>query len=332
VDIPRTTRTLSQEDIDALFGVAQGGSQVSGPKQKVEDLDLRKSSPLSTEQVRVVTALYESLARRLGDSLGAYLRVGFEMDLVSAERLTFAEFLVGVPELTYSASFQTLPIDAPVLIQVDLSLAFPIVDLVLGGSGSDTTEPRELTEIEEDIFEAVVALIARDLEISWAPIVELKIKFEQRQPFAQLQNLMLPNEKILSLNFDARIPNVRGAINIVFSGLIANALLHKLSLQGSAIKRTPSRDMRRRIRERLLGSTFRAELDLPSSPISVRQILEIKEEQVLVLPNRASDPIQLKIAGTPMFAAYPVRQGSRKSARIEQKGWSANEPPGKDEP
>src|SRR5262249_5500236 len=149
--------------------------------------------------------------------------------------------------------------------------------------------------------------IARDLQISWAPIVELNIQFEQRQPFAQMQSLMLPNEKILSLNFEVRIPNVRGAINIVFSGLIANALLHKLSVQGSSIKRTPSRDMRRRIRDRLLGSAFRAQLDLPASPLSVREILDIKEDGVLVLPNRASDPVQLKIAGIPMFGAYPVR-------------------------
>lgn len=322
----RTTKALSREEIDALFSVAQ--ARLEDPKPKVEELDLRKSSPLSTEQVRVVTALYESLARRLGDSLGAYLRVGFEMNLVSVERLTFAEFLVGVPELAYSASFRTLPIDAPVLIQVDLSLVFPIVDLVLGGSGSDTTEPRELTEIEEEIFEAVVALIARDLRISWAPIVELNIQFEQKQPYAQLQNLMLPNEKILSLRFDARIPNVRGAINIILSGLIANALLHKLSLQGSAIKRAPSRDTRRRIRERLLGGAFRAQLDLPPNPLSVREILDIKEGQVLVLPYRASDPIQLKIAGVPMFTAYPVRQGTRKGAKIERKGWSGNEPAG----
>jgi flagellar motor switch protein FliM len=246
------------------------------------------------------------------------------MNLVSAERLTFAEFLVGVPELTYSASFRTLPIDAPVLIQVDMSLVFPMLDLVLGGAGSDSTDPRDLTEIEEEIFEAVVALIARDLQISWAPVVELSIQFEQRQPFAQMQNLLLPNEKVLSLNFEARIPNVRGAINIVFSGLIANALLHKLSVQGSSIKRTPSRDMRRRIRDRLLGSSFQTQLDLPPSSLSVREILDIKEDSVLVLPNLANEPVQLKIGGVPMFSASPVRQGKQKGARIQQHGWASS--------
>src|SRR5262249_2530529 len=142
--------------------------------------------------------------------------------------------------------------------------------------------------------------------------------------------LMLPNEKILSLNFEVHIPNVRGAINIVFSGLIANALLHKLSVQGSSTKRTPSRDMRRRIRDRLLGSSFRTQLDLPLSTLSVGEILDIKENEVLVLPNRASEPAQLKVAGVPMFAAYPVRQGSQKGARIQHKSWAENKTPAKE--
>ena len=273
----------------------------------------------------MVSALHESLARRLGDSLGAYLRAAFEMHLVSAERLTFEEFLVGLPELTYSASFRTLPIDAPILIQVDLSLVFPIVDLVLGGSGADPTEPRDLTEIEEEIFDAVAILIARDLEVSWAPILELNIQFAHREPFAQMQNLMLANEKVLSLNFEVRMPNARGAINIAFSALIANALLHKLSIQGSSIKRTPSRDMRRRIQQRLLASTFKAQLDLPPSRLSVREVLALKEGQVQVLPIPIQNPIDLRIAGMPMFSAYPVRHGMKKGARIENR--IASKPP-----
>src|SRR5262249_4908168 len=115
-----------------------------------------------------------------------------------------------------------------------------------------------------------------------------------------------------------------------FSGLIANALLHKFSLQGSSIKRTPSRDMRRRIRERLLESSFRAQLDLPPSTLSVGEILGIAEDEVLVLPNRANDPVQLKIAGVPLFAAYPVRQGPQKGARVDEKGWRGNRPPDKE--
>src|SRR5271167_5175956 len=105
-------KILSQEEIDALFSAAQQGPQGGreAAKKKVEPCDLRRSSTLTADQVRVVTALHESLARRLGNSLGVYLRVAFEMNLVSAAQLTFDEFLSRVPELTYLASLHILPI------------------------------------------------------------------------------------------------------------------------------------------------------------------------------------------------------------------------------
>ena len=312
-------KILDQSEIDALFSAAQR-TEKPGKGQapnKVEKCDLRKSSTLSADQVRVVTTLHESLARRLGSSLGAYLRVGFEMNLVSAEQLTYREFLARVPELTYLASVRILPIDARAAIQADLSLVFPIVDLVLGGSGADQIDPRDLTEIEEQIFETVVSLIARDLQTTWAPVLELDIQFDQRQQYAQVQSLMLPLEKILSLSFEIRLLDSRGTLSMGFPAVVANALLRKMSVQWSYSERIPSRESRRRMRNRLLDSNFEAQLRLPPSLLTVRELLAVEPGHVLMLPKRAREPIHLDIAGRPMFLAYPVGHGTQRGARIE---------------
>jgi flagellar motor switch protein FliM len=46
---------------------------------------------------------------------------------------------------------------------------------------------------------------------------------------------------------------------------------------------------------------------------------EIDARHVLALPTSAREPIHLNIAGKPMFLAYPVRQGTRRSAKIERR-------------
>jgi flagellar motor switch protein FliM len=81
----------------------------------------------------------------------------------------------------------------------------------------------------------------------------------------------------------------------------------------------PSRNTRRKIRESLLKSSFLADLSLSYSPLTVRELLNIKPDYVLVLPNRADRAVQLNIAGKPMFEAHPVRRGSHKGARIEKR-------------
>jgi flagellar motor switch protein FliM len=314
-------RVLNQDEIDALFSAAQPGQkgEAAAPKKHVERCDLGKSKTLSADQIRVVNTLHESFARRLRNSLGTYLRTVCEMNMVAAEQLRYSEFLGRVPELSYLASLRMLPIDAGALILMDLSLVFPIIDLALGGSGGDATEPRDTTEIEDQIIETPISLIARDLQNAWAPVVAFDIQFDQRQPLAQAHALMLPNERILSLNFEIHLLDLRGALTIALPAVVANALLRKLSTPGSLGERIPSRNTRRIIRESLLDGYFLADLSLPPSALSVRELLNIEPQYVLVLPNRADKPVHFNIAGKPMFEAHPVRRGTHKGARIERR-------------
>jgi flagellar motor switch protein FliM len=309
-------KILSQEEIDALFDAAKGPVS-KAPKKTVKPCDVRKLGSLHAEQVRSVTTLHESFARRLGSSLGAYLRVGFDMNLVSVEQIIYSEFLSRLPELTYLASLRVMPIDARATVQADLSLVFPIVDLVLGGSGTDPIDPRELTEIEEQIFETVVQLIARDLQTSWTPVLGIDIQFDQRQQHAQIQSLMLPMEKVLSLTFEIRLPNARGSLNLAFPAVISNALLRKLSAQWSYAERVPSDEARRRLQIRMLGGRFALDLSLPPSPLAIREVAALEPGYVLTLPQRAQDPVELNVAGKPMYRAFPVRHGAQRGAKID---------------
>jgi len=313
-------KILTQEEIDALFNAAkQAQKSAAGPRKNVKACDLRKLGTLSSEQVRVISTLHESFARRLGNSLGAYLRVGFEMNLASVEQIQYSEFLGRLPDLTYLATMVLMPIDARATIQADLSLVFPIVDLVLGGPGDDPIEPRELTEIEEQIFETVARVLVRDLQTTWAPVLEVSIDFDQRQQQSQIQGLMLPGEKVLTLTFEIRLPDSHGTLTLAFPALVANALIRKLSVRRSHLERIPSPAARRQLQSRLLESRFTLDLSLPSSPLSIREITELEPGKVLVLPKRVQEPIHLNVAGKPMFQAYPVRHGSNRGGRIERR-------------
>jgi hypothetical protein len=91
----RFSKTLDQAEIHALFNKAQTSrdATASRPSKKVVPCDLRRTNQLSADQVVAVTKLNESFARRLSSSLGAHLRVAFEMNLVSVEQLTYREFI-----------------------------------------------------------------------------------------------------------------------------------------------------------------------------------------------------------------------------------------------
>src|ERR1035437_10728574 len=89
-------KILSQEEIDALCRAAQW-RPADKPKASEDELTLtacnfRQSARISKEQLRSVSQLHEVFARNLTHSLGAYLRLAFEVNLVSAEQLNYGEF------------------------------------------------------------------------------------------------------------------------------------------------------------------------------------------------------------------------------------------------
>lgn len=315
------TKTLNQVEIDALFNKAQSSGKAArgASGKKVVPYDLRVVNRMTVEEVAAVTTLHESFARRLTDSLAAYLRSAFEMNLVSAEQLTYREFTSRLPELTYFASLHVMPIDARVAIQFDLALAYPIIDALLGGSGTEPVELRDLTEIEEQVFETIVGLIMQELRTSWASVLRLDFNFEQRQRAMQVHQIMWPQDKILCLSFEARLGATSGSLAMVFPAVISNALLRRLSVQGNVSARIPSRTSRRRVCDRLLDSRFMTDLSLPGSPLSIRQLIDLEPGKILTLSKGPQQPVHLNVAGRPMFLAYPVRQGTRRAARVEKR-------------
>src|SRR5690242_13826900 len=95
---------------------------------------LHELSPRSRRPFVVVNcaAIPEPL---LEAELFGYLRIHFASALASTEHLSYSEFLNSIPEITYLASCRLLPVQATALLQLDLAVAFPLIDVLLGGEG-----------------------------------------------------------------------------------------------------------------------------------------------------------------------------------------------------
>src|SRR5581483_6837656 len=269
------------------------------------------------EQVRALTILHEGFARSVSQSLGAYLRVVFEATLTSVEQLAYSEFLQRVPEVTYMASFQVKPIGAAAAMQLDHSLVFPLVDILLGGTGQCEPMTREITEIEEQIMDGVARIVCRELAAAWAPM-STDIELEHRQPTAQMQRFLTAAERTLCLSFDVKLAEATGALNLVFPLSISNTLLRKLSTDWSYGKsRTVSRSGQK-LTERMLECPFPMMLAIPDIKLRIQTLLDLAEGDVCNLGIPVRMPAALLIAGREVFEAEPVRQGRHRAAQVRQ--------------
>lgn len=313
-------KILSQEEIDALFKATQRGqispSAVPVDKRNVQKFDLRIIGQISKEQMRLLSTLHEGFARNITNSLGAYLRVGVEVNLVSVEQLSYSEALARIPDLTYLNSFRLYPLEAIALLQMDLSVVFPVMDLVLGGPGTGAIELRDLTEIEEQIMELVVRILLRELQASWAPVLEVQFDFDQRHQSSQAVAMMPPSERTLALSFEVKTSDAHGMLNVTLPAVASNALFRKLSEQSSYYRRVGSSEHVEQVKARMLDGAFPVDLQLPSVRVGVRDVAELQVGKVLVLSHPIDKPAALLVAGKPMFSAYPVACGPSRAGQV----------------
>src|SRR5208337_1821126 len=299
-------KVLNQQEIDAMVLAARDGAAHKAGEPVVSSWDVRHAGQIGREQLEAMNALHGDFARNLTDSVAAYLRISFTAALVSAQHLTYGEFLRQVPDVTYLASFRLLPLDTKGLLQLDLSAAYPLIDVLLGGEGGGTPPERQITGIEEQILETVVRIICRELESAWQALA-LHCEFAGRLHSGAAQGLMGPEEKTLWLSFELSIAEGRGTLNLVLPAVVSNALLRKISAGWVREKRPTSPDVEQRLRAHLLDCPFAVELNVIAGGARLGDLLALAPGAVLRLQHAVERPARVRVSGDELFVASVAR-------------------------
>jgi len=319
-------RVLTQAEIDAMVQAASGRQNSRAQETRtIKPCTFRQSGQLTGEQVAAVNGLHEGFARSLTQSLGAYLRVTFEANLVSVEQLAYSEFLERIPEVTYMMCFRVDQMSTAAAMQIDHSLVFPLVDILLGGIGQCEVLTREVSEIEEQIMEGVARIICRELEAAWTPLGS-KLDLEGRQPPAQMQRFLAPTEKTLCLSFEVKLAETNGMLNLIFPVSISNTLLRKLSADWSYGRSRPADRSSGQMITKMLDCAFPIELGIPQIKLPINTLAGLSTQNVCNLGIPVRKAASLIIAGRAAFEANPVRHGRLRAAQVgEQMALSREE-------
>jgi len=318
-------KMLKQDEIDALFEAARTQAQSAADsnaaaqhevKAKVLPYSFATAGQISGDQLRAISMLNDLFARNLTHNLAAWLRTKFHVNLVSAEQIPFNDFLLRVPEINYMAAVRLEPLGVLSVLQIEMSLVPPIVDMLLGGEGREGLL-RELTDIEESILASVVEIICRELSMAWQP-VGLSFNFERRQMQTQAARIMPVNEKILCLSFEIRMPHSSGLLNLAFPAVVANTVLRRLTSDwGRSRRHAP--EVRARMESTAQKINFGASLQLPSVRVPLHTIEAMEPGTIIRLNLSAGTLPEWHVGGQVLAQAEAIRKGTRRAARMESR-------------
>ena len=292
-----------------------GRSEQHSKPRSIHSCNFRYAGRLSNENARALTALHEKFAINVTNSLELYLGTSLRLKLLSLEQMAILDYTSKIASNSYLLPCALNVMESNFLIEMDIALIFPIIDLLLGGAGTASEEARELTDIDEEIMQSVTALIIKEVERSWRTL-NLSLTPGRCIKPAMIQQVFLANEKLVLLMFEMTLGGTTGPFNIVlptsFVGFLLRHLKAAQSKKISSLRllRNPS------LRERILDCDFTVAADITQMRVVVKDLIDLKPGAILRMKAPVRNPGRLTVEDVEIFEALPVRNGARKAAQL----------------
>ncbi|MBV9081357.1 MAG: FliM/FliN family flagellar motor switch protein [Acidobacteriaceae bacterium] len=280
--------------------------------------DFRRTDRIATDQLRSVHSLHENFCRSTASSLSAYLRTYVATNLVSVEQLSFSEILRPIATTpTCIVSLRMQPNHGSALLHISNSIVFPIIEMLLGGSGQGGANiEREPTEIERSILDSILRLVLKDLEVAWETIAEIEFVVEAFQSGPQLFQYLPPNEALLAVSMEMRIGAHTGLMNIWIPSIVIKMLRQKFVQQVTTRRGQTTDQEHSRMLRRIRSAEINVDVRLNDARMLLDDLVSVEPGDVIRFDHPLSKPIDLHLNGMKKFSGRVVSTGSKRGFQI----------------
>jgi flagellar motor switch protein FliM len=308
---------LSQAEVESLLSamdgreadvIADAATSRIKHREKISPYDFKRPERVGKEQMRSLQTMHEGFGRNFGAALSALLRTIVELKLTSVDQLTYSEFVFSLENPTCFNLINAAPLEGQLILDINLSLLFPIIDRLLGG-GSDPTPParRPLTEIELRLVSRITDLFCKEMKQAWENVMELDLSIDHVESNPQLVQIVPPNEVVVLISFELTIGDARGMMNLCIPFNSIERISTRLSANSwvSYGKKTATPDNIKRISGQLKDALVEVVVDLAETNISTSDLFGLRVGDIIATEKDVERPLTVSVEGRPKFHAQP---------------------------
>lgn len=319
---------LSQNEIDSLLSEMTSGrvdvDEVLSKtlhKGDVTNYDFRRPNRISKNQVRTLQNVHESFAEVFGYYLVSKLQTVVSISVTSVDQLFYSEFILSVSNPSCLYVFDIEGTDGNGIMEISPQLALTLVERLLGGAAEIQPKPRNITPIEQAVVRGIIEHSLSDLKNAWKSIAEINFKYSRLEMEADFVQIAPSSEIVVVVSFDVIIGVHTFLMNLCFPTFALEEVLAKLNKQ--LVTSTTVKQSRARMKENLeiitqqMSSTYLPiTAELGKTALSVAEVLELKEGDVIKLNSRVNQEIEIVIAGKRKLAGRPGSVEGKKAVRV----------------
>ncbi|WP_294963085.1 flagellar motor switch protein FliM [Sulfurimonas sp.] len=318
---------LSQEEIDALLDVVEDeGDDVLEtaddnllPQRQVTLYDFKRPNRVSKEQLRAFRGVHDKMARSLASQISSIMRSIVEIQLHSVDQMTYGEFLMSLPNPTSFNVFSIKPLEGSGVIEINPSIAFPMLDRLLGGKGEPFDASREFSDIELSLFETILRVMMSTLKEAWGPVMDVYPNVESKESSPNVVQIVAQNEIVVMVVMEIIIGHSSGMMNICYPVISLEPILPKLASRDLMLNETSSKKSRNTELQILLGGAkVNVEANLGNAELTMKDVLDLQIGDVVRLSTAADDIVTVSIDGKERFNGEIGLRRFRKSIQVTE--------------
>jgi len=318
-------QVLSQEEVDALLQSMVAGEIATetdrGPGEAaVPAFDFTSQERLIRGRMPALEVINEHFARAFRVSLSTNLRRTVDIQTGLVQMLKFAEFF---QSLTLPASlhiFQMTPLRGQCLLAVDSQLVFALVECFLGGRGQTRfrMEGRDFTAIERRLINKVAVLAVQDLEKAWGPVHPLSMNISRVEINPLLVGIAAPHDLMVITQFQVEMEQAGGVLTLCLPHATLEPIKAKLHSGFQSEQLEPDRLWSSRISEQLREVAVNLVVELASTHLPARDILDLGVGDIITFNKKVSDPLMARVEGVPKLVGHAGLAGEIKAFKVQE--------------
>jgi flagellar motor switch protein FliM len=325
---------LSQAEIEALLaGLPLAGEQPghvdhddasderqAGPAKKeavVRDYSFRSPSKFSRDQLRALSMVHEDWGRRLATSLGGQLRTPIHFNIAAVQQMAYHEFMELLTE-SIIYIFTADAFDGYMLLEINRGLGLCLFERLMGGTGGIRSLQRNLTEIECRVIDGVAERMMSALAEAWESIAPVRPRIEQRETDPQFVQIVEPAETVVAILLEVKIAEETSTVNVCMPAVALDRIAADLSAERWRRQKSkaPTSEMQESLRSRIEKTYAKVSVLLGHAYLSPRELLQMREGDVIPLDVKHSEPLEMRVENLPKFWVRPGRVGRSLAVRV----------------
>jgi flagellar motor switch protein FliM len=280
----------------------------------LQSLDLTHQET-STPQFRMLQSIHEAFARSISNVLSTLLESEIQVELAATRLTTVRDFRRTVPNPSCLILLRLHPGPETMMLHLESAMVLTLLDLLLGGTGTPASSPRELTEIEWSLLEEISRAILGSLGESWQIVNPVEFVVESMGSDPGLMPCPEPATSVVQISFEMQVAGQLGHFEIAVPRTFFAAAT-TFNVPQEIPEDVPSKIDIERNAHLLEDAEVDLEVRLEGPRLTFGDFLELQQGQVVKLEHALHAPVHAVVNGDPSLIGHILGAGRKRAFQV----------------